>query len=160
AIWMAQGRHYRIRFVDNTVDNIHLRIANDVLLFLQRTHELGTGLLNSVVALLSFAIILWGLSAATPLPLFGVDLAFPAYLKIAEWKAIVDRLAQFEAAMQVVDSYRDPLANIEFIATPDPDLTIDDLVVRLASGEPIAAVPNVTLAPGEGLLMSGPSGSG
>src|SRR5205814_484526 len=83
-----------------------------------------------------------------------------AYPKIAEWKAIVDRLAQFEAAMQVVDSYRDPLANIEFIATPDPDLTIDDLVVRLASGEPIAAVPNVTLAPGEGLLMSGPSGSG
>src|SRR5256885_2686005 len=80
AIWMAQGRHYRIRFVDNTVDNIHLRIANDVLLFLQRTHELGTGLLNSVVALLSFAIILWGLSAATPLPLFGVDLAFPGYL--------------------------------------------------------------------------------
>src|ERR1043165_1068100 len=62
AIWMAEGRHYRIRFVDNTVDNIHLRIANDVLLFLQRTHELGTGLLNSIVALFSFAIILWGLS--------------------------------------------------------------------------------------------------
>jgi len=40
-----------------------------VLLFLQRTHELGTGLLNSVVALFSFAIILWGLSATTPLPI-------------------------------------------------------------------------------------------
>ena len=80
AIWMAEGRHYRIRFVDNTVDNIHLRIANDVLLFLQRTHELGTGLLNSVVALFSFAIILWGLSATTPLPIFGADLAFPGYL--------------------------------------------------------------------------------
>ena len=77
---MAEGRHYRIRFVDNTVDNIHLRIANDVLLFLQRTHELGTGLLNSVVALFSFAFILWGLSATTPLPMFGVDLAFPGYL--------------------------------------------------------------------------------
>ncbi|MGZ6009874.1 MAG: SbmA/BacA-like family transporter, partial [Rhizomicrobium sp.] len=80
AIWMAEGRHYRIRFVDNTVDNIHLRIANDVLLFLQRTHELGTGLLNSVVALFSFAIILWALSAETPLPLFGVNLQFPGYL--------------------------------------------------------------------------------
>ena len=44
ALWMAEGRHYRIRFVDQTVDNIHLRIANDVLLFIQRTHELGTGL--------------------------------------------------------------------------------------------------------------------
>ena len=55
AIWMAEGRHYRVRFVDNTVDNIHLRIANDVYLFIQRTHELGTGLLSSIVALVSFA---------------------------------------------------------------------------------------------------------
>jgi putative ATP-binding cassette transporter len=299
SIWMAEGRHYRIRFVDNTVDNIHLRIANDVLLFLQRTHELGTGLLNSVVALLSFAIILWGLSAATPLPLFGVDLSFPGYLvftalayagigtlvahligwrlipiqfnqqrfesdfrfaiarvtdnaepvalmggeaveraelrtrfwrlvrnwtalvqrqtrligftagyghistvfpilvvspayltgaitlgaliqahlafqrvegafafcigaypKIAEWKAIVDRLAQFEAAMQVVDSYRDPLANITFVPGQDSSLAVDDLVVRLPSGEPIASVPDIMLGPGDGLLVSGPSGSG
>ena len=30
-LWMAEGRHYRIRFVDQSVDNIHLRIANDVL---------------------------------------------------------------------------------------------------------------------------------
>ena len=45
ALWMAEGRHYRIRFVDQTVDNIHLRIGNDVLLFIQRTHELGTGFL-------------------------------------------------------------------------------------------------------------------
>lgn len=80
ALWMAEGRHYRIRFVDHSVDNIHLRIANDVLLFVQRTHELGTGLLNSFVALFSFAYILWGLSATTPVPLFGVDLAFPGYL--------------------------------------------------------------------------------
>ena len=299
AIWMAQGRHYRIRFVDNTVDNIHLRIANDVLLFVQRTHELGTGLLQSVVALVSFAIILWGLSAATPLPLFGRDFSFPGYLiwtaltyaglgtliahwigwrlipiqfnqqrtesdfrfaiarvtdnaepvalmggeaveraelhtrftrlvrnwtalvarqtrliaftagyghvstvfpilvvspayltgaiplgalmqahlafqrvegafafcigaypKIAEWKAIVDRLAQFEAAMGVVDTYRDPRANIEFVPARGRDLSVEGLAVRLASGEAIATVDEVTLAPGERLLVSGPSGSG
>jgi len=299
AIWMADGRHYRLRFVDNTVDNIHLRIANDVLLFLQRTHELGTGLLNSIVALFSFAIILWGLSASTPLPIFGTDWAFPGYLiwtalayagigtlvahligwrliplqfsqqryesdfrfaiarvtdnaepvalmageavereelrtrfwrlvrnwtalvqrqtrliaftagyghvstvfpilvvspayltgaitlgalvqahlafqrvegafafcigaypKIAEWKAIMDRLAQFEAAMRVVDTHRDPHARIAFVPTPGADLTIDNLVVRLGSGEPIATVPAIRLAPGEGLLVSGQSGSG
>lgn len=80
AVWMAQGRHYRVRSVDPGVDNIHLRIANDVYLFIQRTHELGTGLLGSVVALFSFAYILWGISATTPLPLFGVDLSFPGYL--------------------------------------------------------------------------------
>lgn len=83
SVWMAQGRHYRVRFVDTNIDNIHLRIANDVYLFIQRTHELGTGLLGSVVALFSFSYILWGLSATTPLPLFGVNLAFPGYLIVA-----------------------------------------------------------------------------
>jgi putative ATP-binding cassette transporter len=299
AIWMAEGRHYRLRFVDNTVDNIHLRIANDVLLFLQRTHELGTGLLNSVVALFSFAFILWGLSATTPLPVFGTDLSFPGYLvftalayagigtlvahligwrliplqfsqqryesdfrfaiarvtdnaepvalmageaveredmrarfwrlvrnwtalvqrqtrliaftagyghistvfpilvvspaylsgaitlgalmqahlafqrvegafaycigaypKIAEWKAVMDRIAQFEAAMAVVDTYQDPLARIAFVESTGHELAIDNLTVRLASGEPVAAVSNLTLKPGDGLLVSGPSGSG
>src|SRR5256885_13924712 len=77
-----------------------------------------------------------------------------AYPKIAERKAIVDRLAQFEAAMEVVDSYRDPLANIAFVPTSDPDLSVDHLVVRLPSGEPIASVPDITLAPGDGLLVS------
>jgi len=87
-------------------------------------------------------------------------LCISAYPKIAEWKAIVDRLAQFEAAMQVVDTYRDPLANIAFVPTAEAGLCVDDLVVRLPSGEPIAAVPQITLSPGEGLLVSGPSGSG
>src|SRR5262249_56242222 len=36
-----------------------------------------------------------------------------AYGKIAEWKAIVDRLAQFEAAMAVVDRHRAPLAKLD-----------------------------------------------
>src|SRR4029077_957506 len=70
-----------------------------------------------------------------------------AYPKIAEWKAIVDRLAQFEAAMAVIDSYRDPLANIEFAPAAGNELAIDHLTVRLASGEPIATVPDVALAP-------------
>jgi putative ATP-binding cassette transporter len=79
-LWMAEGRHFRIRIADPSVDNIHLRIASDVMLFIQRTLELGVGLLSSVVSLASFAYILWGLSAIAPLPLFGVDLSFPGYL--------------------------------------------------------------------------------
>ena len=79
-LWMAEGRHYRVRFVDESVDNIHLRIASDILLFIQRTQELGTSLLSSIVSLFSFAYILWGISAIAPLPLFGVDVSFPGYL--------------------------------------------------------------------------------
>ena len=62
------------------MDNIHLRIASDILLFIQRTQELGTSLLSSIVSLFSFAYILWGISAIAPLPLFGVDVSFPGYL--------------------------------------------------------------------------------
>ena len=79
-IWMADARHYRIRFIDPRVDNIHLRIASDVMLFVQRTLEIGVSLLSSVVSLASFSYILWGFSAAAPLPLFGHDLSFPGYL--------------------------------------------------------------------------------
>jgi vitamin B12/bleomycin/antimicrobial peptide transport system ATP-binding/permease protein len=299
ALWMAEGRHYRIRFVDNTVDNIHLRIANDVLLFVQRTHELGTGLLNSFVALFSFAYILWGLSATTPVPLFGYDLAFPGYLiwaalayagigtlvahligrplirfnfnqqryesdfrfaiarvtdqaepvalmageaveraelkrrfaalvrnwialvarqtrltgfvagyghvstvfpilvvspaylsgaiplgtlmqahlaiqrvegafafcigvyaKIAEWKAVMERIAQFEAVMALVDERCHPNANIEVAPAAGHDLILQDVTMWLPSGEPIATLPPMRLAPGERVLVSGSSGSG
>jgi putative ATP-binding cassette transporter len=79
-IWMAQGRHYRIRLLDESIDNIHLRIASDILLFIQRTQELGSNLLSSIVSLGSFAYILWGISAIAPLPLFGFDFSFPGYL--------------------------------------------------------------------------------
>jgi putative ATP-binding cassette transporter len=290
AMWMADGRHYRIRFVDNSVDNIHLRIGNDVLLFVQRTHELGTGLLNAFVALFSFAYILWGLSATTPVPLFGSDWSFPGYLiwaalayagtgtliahligrpligfqfnqqryesdfrfalarvtdnaepvalmggepverselrhrfaalvrnwtglvvagyghvstvfpilvvspaylagaiplgtliqahlaiqrvegafafcinvyaKIAEWKAVMDRVAQFEQAMVETDRARHPLANIDMTTSDSHDVTLTGVTVRLPDGSPVTTFPALRLAPGERLLMSGPSGCG
>jgi putative ATP-binding cassette transporter len=86
AQWMIDGRHYRLRLMDDTVDNIHLRIANDTLIFLTRTHELFTWLIGSLVTIASFAVILWALSASTPLPLFGMDFAFAGYLI---WLAIL-----------------------------------------------------------------------
>lgn len=79
-IWMAQGRHYRVRFADSNVDNIHLRIANDIGVLIQKTYDIGSALVGVVVMLISFAVILWGISATTPMPLFGVDLSFPGYL--------------------------------------------------------------------------------
>ena len=79
-VWMAEGRHYRVRFADPNVDNIHLRIANDISVFIARTYEIGSALVGVIVMLVSFTIILWGISATTPMPLFGVDLSFPGYL--------------------------------------------------------------------------------
>jgi putative ATP-binding cassette transporter len=299
ALWMAEGRHYRIRFVDQSIDNIHLRIGNDVLLFIQRTHELGTGFLQSIVSLLSFAYILWGISLIAPLRLFGVDLSFPGYLvllaigyaalgtliahligwpliplqfrqqrfesdfrfaiarvtdyadavalmhgepveraelrrrfvalvrnwvalvnrqnrlngfifgyyhvstvfptlvvtpaylvgaiplgvlmqaalafqkveaafafcitsyaKIAEWRAVMNRVAQFEAAMGEVDRPGLPGACLDIASSAGADLSIKDLVLRLPDREPIASVAALDLAPADRLLVSGPSGAG
>ena len=299
--WMADGRHYRMQFLDVDVDNTHLRIANDILIFLQRTHDLGYNLLGSLIALASFSYILWGLSSIAPLVLFGVDLAFPGYLffiaiayagfgtlvahfvgrplialnffqqryesdfrfaiarvwdkdsaepvalmggekiergvldrrfstlvrnwtmlirrqtwltafttgygqislvfptmvaapayfsgaislgtliqaslafqrvdiafafflhsyaRIAEWKASMDRVAQLEAALDLVDRPRDPAKSIIMARTAQPGLKVDNLVVKLPSGAPVAALARLDLAPGERALLTGPSGSG
>lgn len=78
--WMADARHYKMRVLGHDVDNTHLRIANDILIFLQKTHDLGYNFLGSLIALVSFAYILWGLSSAAPFVVFGTDLTFPGYL--------------------------------------------------------------------------------
>lgn len=300
ALWMTDGRHYRVRLTDAGVDNIHLRIASDVFIFLQRTHELFTQLIGSIVTISSFAVILWSLSAATPLPLFGRDWSFPgwlivlatsyaaigtlfthligkpliplnfnqqrfeadfrfaiarvtdqsepvalmhgeaverrelrerfsrlvgnwirlvdrqsvlvgfiggyarmstvfptlvvtpaylaghitlgalvqaalafqqlegalayiisAYSKIAEWKAVMDRLAQFETAIHHVDDHHDAKAKISMTMLPgDGGLKVDDLSLRLPSGEAMATIGHLDLSPGDRLLVSGASGAG
>lgn len=78
--WMADGRHYRMRVLGHDVDNTHLRIANDILIFMQKTHDIGYNLLGSMIALVSFSYILWGLSAVAPLVVFGINLSFPGWL--------------------------------------------------------------------------------
>jgi putative ATP-binding cassette transporter len=297
-LWMAEGRHYRIRLADPSVDNIHLRIASDVMLFIERTLELGIGLLSSVVSLFSFSYILWGFSATAPLPLFGFDLSFPGYLiwaalayatvgmvvahfighrliplnfrqqryeadfrfaiarvtdqadpvalmrgeaverselrrrfsalvnnwlmlvgrqtrlngfifgyyhvsevlpllivtpaymvgaiplgvliqasqsftkverafafctsyaKIAEWKALMDRVAQFEAAMVRLDQPDPAAPALDVAPAAGNEFSIDQVILRLPTGEAIAAAPDVRLAPGQRLLVDGASGAG
>ncbi len=78
--WMADGRHYRMRVLGHDVDNTHLRIANDILIFMQKTHDIGYNLLGSMIALVSFSYILWGISSVAPLVAFGVNLSFPGWL--------------------------------------------------------------------------------
>jgi putative ATP-binding cassette transporter len=67
-------------------DNPDQRITDDVKLFVDRTLNIALGLLNSVVTLVSFVVILWGLSEAAPLHLFGSEFAIPGYLG---WSALI-----------------------------------------------------------------------
>lgn len=79
--WLAGSNHYRMQLLGDAADNPDQRIAEDIRLFIEGgILPLGLGLLNSVVTLASFSVILWTLSAAAPLHVFGVSWTIPGYL--------------------------------------------------------------------------------
>jgi vitamin B12/bleomycin/antimicrobial peptide transport system ATP-binding/permease protein len=84
--WLHGANHYRMQLQGDAADNPDQRIAEDVKLFVDRTLDIGLSLLSSVVTLLSFIVILWGLSAAAPLHLFGKDFDIPGYMV---WGALI-----------------------------------------------------------------------
>ena len=84
--WLHSANHYRMQLQGDAADNPDQRIADDVKLFVERTLDIGLNLLSSVVTLLSFVVILWGLSAAAPLHLFGKDFDIPGYMV---WGALI-----------------------------------------------------------------------
>ena len=83
AEWMHDANHYRMQLQGDAADNPDQRVTDDVKLFVSQTLTLGVGLLSSIVSLASFVIILWGLSAAAPLVLYGIDFTISGYLVLA-----------------------------------------------------------------------------
>ena len=88
--WLDGGNHYRMQLLGDAADNPDQRIAEDIQLFVERGLTLGLGLLSAVVTLLSFVAILWTLSAAAPLILFGETFPIPGYLV---WAALLYAMA-------------------------------------------------------------------
>ncbi len=84
--WLHDARHYQMQLLGDAADNPDQRIAEDTQLFVERTLSLGVGLLSSIVTLGSFVFILWGLSDAAPLHVFGRDIPIPGYLV---WGALI-----------------------------------------------------------------------
>jgi putative ATP-binding cassette transporter len=88
--WLNTANHYRMQLLGDAADNPDQRIADDLQMFVQNTLSIGLGLLNSVVTLCSFVVILWTLSEAAPLHLFGASFAIPGYLV---WAALIYAVA-------------------------------------------------------------------
>jgi putative ATP-binding cassette transporter len=84
--WMHGANHYRMQLQGDAADNPDQRISDDVKLFVEQTLGISVGLLSAIVSLASFVIILWGLSAASPLTIYGREFAIPGYLV---WGALV-----------------------------------------------------------------------
>jgi len=84
--WLNTANHYRMQLLGDAADNPEQRIAEDLQMFVQSTLLIGTGLLNACVTLGSFVVILWSLSAAAPVHLFGLPFVIPGYLV---WAALI-----------------------------------------------------------------------
>jgi len=84
--WLADRAYYQLELKSAT-DNPDQRISEDLNQFTSYVLTLSLGLLTSVVSLVSFLIILWGLSGPADIPLgaWGT-LHIPAYLV---WAALL-----------------------------------------------------------------------
>jgi putative ATP-binding cassette transporter len=83
-----------------------------------------------------------------------------SYSDIAAWRAVVERLAGFEHALQRV---RMEVATNGGIRRADGEATrlaVEDIGLDLPGGQPLIANVNLSLARGDTALLSGPSGAG
>ncbi|MGV6872670.1 ABC transporter ATP-binding protein/permease [Pseudochelatococcus sp. B33] len=82
--WLAGSAHYKMLLTGSDADNPDQRIAEDINLFIANTRVLSLGLLSQVATLVSFAAVLWSLSANFTLP--GTDVPVPGLLL---WVALI-----------------------------------------------------------------------
>ena len=80
--WLADRAYYRVALTDPGTDNPDQRIAEDLRQFVDNTLALGLGLMRSVVTLVSFILVLWGLSG--PATILGITI--PGYMV---WVALI-----------------------------------------------------------------------
>lgn len=105
--WLHDANYYRMELQGETADNPDQRISDDVKSFVDLTMTYGVQLLSSIVSLATFVVILWGLSEAAPLQVFGHAIPIPGYLV---WAALI--YAIFGTALtQWIGS---PLVNLNF----------------------------------------------
>ena len=84
ARWLGGHAHYQMQLSTGGIDNPDQRIQEDVDGFIQRTLSLVLQVLSTVSNLISFSVVLWGISAAFSVP--GTDWKVPGFLV---WGALI-----------------------------------------------------------------------
>lgn len=87
--WLQEHAYHRLEKSEKT-DNPDQRIAEDLNHMATNTLELALGLLSNLVSLVSYSVIIWGLSGTLSFALFGYQLELPGYML---WAGIVYALA-------------------------------------------------------------------
>lgn len=88
--WLANRCYYRIELKGHNTDNPDQRIQEDLQAFTESTLGLSLDFMNSVVTLVSFVTILWGLSGAFGFSAFGHDISVPGFMV---WAALLYAIA-------------------------------------------------------------------
>jgi putative ATP-binding cassette transporter len=83
-----------------------------------------------------------------------------SYTDIAEWRSVVERLAGFESALELARTQTATDSGIHHSRDDGEDLIVDGLDIELPGGRTLIANVNLSIAPGESVLLSGPSGAG
>ena len=82
--WLADRTYYHMELTRQGADNPEQRIEQDIFNFTKQTLTLTLELILQVMTLVTFAVVLWSLSADFVLPIFG-GLAIPGFMM---WAAI------------------------------------------------------------------------
>ncbi|HVL70361.1 MAG TPA: ABC transporter ATP-binding protein/permease [Beijerinckiaceae bacterium] len=83
--WLEPGRAYRLTFAGPRGAAPDQRMQEDCRLFSEFTTELGVGILQSTLLLVTFIGVLWGLSSSVVLTIGGERIVIPGYMV---WVAI------------------------------------------------------------------------
>ena len=83
-----------------------------------------------------------------------------SYSTLADWKSVVDRLTGFEEALGAAAALADKGPRFTVDPKHDGELVTENLVVALPNGKDIVRVPDLEVAAGEHVLVTGTTGMG
>ncbi len=83
------------------------------------------------------------------------------YRQLAEWRAVIARLAGFQRAVEAGRAVAVSPPVVEVVTgAANAGVQIDDVAVNLPDGTPLVAGDGLAIPPGDRVLVTGPSGSG
>jgi vitamin B12/bleomycin/antimicrobial peptide transport system ATP-binding/permease protein len=80
------------------------------------------------------------------------------YADLTVWKATIDRLTTFRAAL--VEAGKQPDRAVQVSESSDKAIAIDDLAMDLPNGKTLISGLDITFKPGEAVLITGQTGTG
>src|SRR5438105_3859811 len=187
--WLADGLHYQLTFIGSGIDNPDQRISENVKHATEKAVEFSLGFFEKAVTLASFIGILWTVSGALEVTLMGQNFEIPGYMvfaallyagvgsaltffvgkypRIAEWRSHVERLLEFEDALNSSGEATHESGEVTTIVLSDcaaegreEELDFENLQLTTIEGNIVIDDANSRIAKGERVLLMGPSGSG